>query len=63
MPKLKKSETKFYYRDICMINNIQDEKIVSEIKALIKGIDSVKEEVNIYCNLMKQIFLSCSGEN
>lgn len=46
-----------------MISDIQNEKIVLEIKELIVGIDSVKDEMNIYCDLIKQIFLSGSNKN
>lgn len=46
-----------------MTNDLKNEKIVLEIKELIKGIDSVKNEISIYCDLMKQIFLSSSNEN
>lgn len=46
-----------------MINDLKDEKIVFEIRELVKGIDLAKEEINIYCDLMKQMFLSCSIEN
>ena len=43
--------------------DIKNEDIVIEINELINGIDRVKEEVDIYCNLMKQMFLSGSGKN
>lgn len=46
-----------------LINNSNDEKIVLEIRELVAGIESVKDEINVYCDLMKQIFLSGSGEN
>lgn len=46
-----------------MINNLKDNKIILEIKELISEIDSAKNEINIYCSLMKQIFLSKSGKN
>ena len=46
-----------------MLNNLDDEQIVIEIRDLIAGIDSVKNEMNIYCDLMKQIFLSGSAKN
>lgn len=42
---------------------INDEKIILEVKELIAGIDSVKDEINVYCALMKQMFLSGSSEN
>lgn len=43
--------------------DLENEKIVLEIKELVAGIDSVKEEVNVYCDLMRQIFLSGSNKN
>jgi hypothetical protein len=43
--------------------DIKNESIVIEINELINGIDKVKEEVNIYCDLMKQVFLAGSGKN
>jgi len=43
--------------------NLKNEKIVIEINELINGIDRVKEEVDIYCDLMKQMFLAGSGKN
>ena len=46
-----------------MAKDFQNEKIVHEIKALIKGIDSAKDEVNVYCDLLKQLFLTNSSEN
>lgn len=46
-----------------MINDIEKESIVVEIRDLINGIDSAKEEVNIYCDLVKQLFLSNSNRN
>lgn len=46
-----------------MTNDLSNEKIVLEIRELVNEIDSVKDEINIYCTLMKQIFLSGSNEN
>ncbi len=43
--------------------DIQNEKIVIEIKELVNGIDKVKEEVDIYCDLVKQMFLTGSKMN
>ena len=40
-----------------------DEKIILEIKELVQGIDYAKEEINVYCDLMRQMFLSCSKIN
>lgn len=46
-----------------MIFNLEEEEIVLEIKDLINDIENAKEEINIYCDLVKQIFLSASGKN
>lgn len=43
--------------------DIEDEEIVLEIRGLVKNIETVNNEVNIYCDLMRQIFLSGSGKN
>jgi hypothetical protein len=46
-----------------MINELCNEKIVLEIKALLDDVEKVKDDINIYCDLMKQIFLSGSAKN
>lgn len=46
-----------------MLDNLENEKIVVEIKKLINGINNVKDEMNIYCDLMKQMILSGSSQN
>jgi len=46
-----------------MISDLSSEKIVLEVKELILNIDSVKDEINIYCDLVKQMFLSGSNQN
>lgn len=46
-----------------MLKSLDDEKIVLEIKGLIVEIDKINEEVNIYCDLVKQMFLRGSKEN
>ena len=43
--------------------DIKNESIVIEINELINGIDKAKEEVNIYCDFVKQMFLASSGKN
>lgn len=43
--------------------DLKNEEIVLEINELIRGIDKAKEEVDIYCDLVKQMFLSFSGKN
>lgn len=46
-----------------MIRDLSDTEIILEIRELVAGIDSAKNEVNVYCDLMKQMFLSSSREN
>jgi hypothetical protein len=46
-----------------MVRDLKNEKIVLEIRELVSTIDLVKDEINVYCDLMKQMFLSSSIEN
>lgn len=46
-----------------MISDLSNEKIILEIRELVSNIDFVKDEINIYCDLMKQMFLSNSNQN
>jgi len=46
-----------------MINNFNDEKIVGEIKNLLNEVGKVNEEIDVYCDLMKQMFLLTSSKN
>jgi len=46
-----------------MLNDLNKEKIILEVRELVSNIDSVKDEFNIYCDLMKQMFLSSSNQN
>lgn len=46
-----------------MISNLNEKPIVLEIQELIKGVETAKEEINLYCDLMKQIFLAGSQKN
>lgn len=39
------------------------EKIILEIRELVSSIDSVKDEINVYCDLVKQMFLASSAQN
>ncbi|HNW25545.1 MAG TPA: hypothetical protein PKI94_02010 [Candidatus Gastranaerophilaceae bacterium] len=43
--------------------DLENEAIIIEIRELVNGIDKVKEEVDVYCDLVKQMFLSKSGMN
>lgn len=42
---------------------LEKEEIVVEVKNLIADIDSIKDKMDVYCDLMKQIFLSSSNKN
>lgn len=46
-----------------MIYDLDKENIVLEVKNLAKTIENAKDEVDLYCELMKQIFLSGSNKN
>jgi hypothetical protein len=46
-----------------MVNDLSREKIILEVRELVSNIDSVKDEINVYCDLLKQMFLSSSNEN
>ncbi len=45
------------------LNNLQDEKLLIEIRDMINGIDSVKDNIDEYCRFLKDMFLSGSGRN
>jgi len=46
-----------------MINKIEEEQIVLEIRDLVRGVETAKDEMNVYCELMKQLFLRNSNSN
>lgn len=46
-----------------MVNDLEKKKLILEIRGLVDGIENVKDEVNIYCEMMKQMFLSGSATN
>lgn len=46
-----------------MLNNNSKDEITREINDLVENIEKVKENVDIYCELMKKMFLSTSGLN
>lgn len=46
-----------------MIDNLNNETIVIEIRNLLNDANKVKEEIDVYCELMKQMFLSTSSKN
>ena len=41
----------------------REEQTVKEIRELVQNIETAKENMTIYCQLMKDIFLSGSGKN
>lgn len=46
-----------------MIYDADDEGIVKEVRDLVKGIDNVKDTIDVYTELVKQMFLSGSSKN
>lgn len=46
-----------------MINDLDNEKVVLEIRELLNNVNKVTNEINVYSELMKQIFLSGSKSN
>ena len=46
-----------------MLENTNKDDITKEIDNLVENIEKVKENVDIYCELMKKMFLSTSGLN
>lgn len=46
-----------------MVINEIDENLVLEIKGLIRGVDNFKDDMTLYCELVKQLFLTGSSKN
>lgn len=46
------------YRDFA-----REEQTMQDLKELVEDIENAKENMTIYCELMKEIFLSSSGKN
>ena len=46
-----------------MFENNDKEKITKEINSLVDDIEKIKEKVDVYCELMKKMFLSTSNLN
>lgn len=42
---------------------MDNEKIIIEIKNLVEDVESVKENISIYCELIKNTMLNTSGLN
>jgi len=43
--------------------DLEKENIILEIRQLVNGINSAKDEINVYCDLVKQLLLSNSSQN
>lgn len=41
----------------------REQQTITEIRELVKDIENAKENMTIYCEIMKDIFLSSSGKN
>lgn len=46
-----------------MVNDLDKENIVLEIRELINNVDKATNEMNVYCEMMRQIFLCGSNAN
>lgn len=46
-----------------MFENNDKEKITKEINSLVDDIEKIKANVDVYCELMKKMFLSTSNLN
>ena len=46
-----------------MFENNDKEKITKEINSFLDDIEKIKENVDVYCELMKKMFLSTSNLN
>lgn len=44
-------------------NDLKNENIIVELKTLIENADSVKDELDSYCEFMKGVILNTSGIN
>lgn len=44
-------------------NDLKNETIANEIKSLLNEADKIHDEINVYCDLMKQMFLTGSSKN
>lgn len=45
------------------MNGLDKKDIVKEVRALMDQVDAARNEIDVYCGLMRQVFLSCSNEN
>lgn len=52
------------YWSVCiMYEELKNERIIVELKELINKADDVKDDVDCYCEFMKETFLAVSGLN
>ena len=51
-------------KDIVMYRDYErEQQTITEIRELVKDIENAKENMTMYCEIMKDIFLSGSGKN
>lgn len=46
-----------------MFESNETEKLKKEINQLVDGVEKVQDNIDLYCELMKKMFLSTSGLN
>lgn len=46
-----------------MYNDLKKENIIIEINNLVEDVEKTFEEIDMYCDFMKNLFLSGSGKN
>lgn len=44
-------------------NDLKNENIIVELRALVDDVEKVKDEIDCYCEFMKGIILNTSGLN
>lgn len=49
--------------DIMYRDYDREEQTIKELRTLVKDIENAKENMTMYCEIMKEIFLSGSGKN
>lgn len=46
-----------------MLFDLGKERVISEIKDLVKTVENSKEDFDIYCELVREMFLNASCQN
>ncbi len=46
-----------------MLFDLGKERVISEIKDLVKSVEDSKEDFDIYCELVREMFLNTSCQN